>query len=72
MNLSDVLNYKEKTLESVMGYVRPTLDQVMGLSPMPVSKNITPPEPPKPQPIEKPKATIMDRLKGIKDKVFKK
>lgn len=68
MKLEDVLNYKEKTIDDVLGYVKPTLEQVMGLEPMPVSRNMTPPEP-EPKPVDT-KPTIMDRIKGVKDKIL--
>lgn len=70
MKLEEVLNYKEKTIDDVLGYVKPTLEQVLGLEPMPISKNIAPPEP---EPIIKDsKPTIGDRIKKVKDKIFKK
>lgn len=70
MKLEEVLQYKEKTIDDVLGYVKPTLEQVMGLEPMPISQNMTPP-PPDPVP-EDTKPTIMDRLKGVKDKILNK
>lgn len=71
MKLEYVLNYKEKTIDDVLGYVKPTLEQVLGLEPMPISRNMTPP-PPEPKPEEEKKPTIMDRLKGVKDKILNK
>ena len=68
MKLEEVLNYKKKTIDDVLGYVKPTLEQVLGLDKMPVSHNMTPP-PPDPIP-EDTKPTIMDRLRGVKDKIL--
>lgn len=66
MRLEQLLNYKPKTIESVLGVTRPTLEQVLGLEPMPTSQNIAPPEP---EITEPKKPTIMDRLRGVKDKI---
>lgn len=68
MRLEQLLNYEPKTIESVLGITRPTIEQLLGLEPMPTSQNITPPEPEVSDEPKKP--TIMDRLKGIKDKVL--
>ena len=65
--LEQVLGYKEKTIVDVLGVPRPTIEQVLGLEPV-MSHNITPPEP---EPIVS-KPTIVDRIKKVKDKIFKK